>query len=381
MKQSRRVRVGGRVGVVAAVSALAVAGTSLAPAVASGAAAPKGRVVATNLDNPRGLSFGASGVLYVAEAGHGGPVCLGPGPEGSPLCAGLTGAVSRVRHDGRVVRLVTGLVSAADPKGQSAEGPVSVSSRHGRVYALIGESARGLPPKTPTSPVLTAARQQLGRQIRLTGHGRYTPVAPVGDIDYLWSAAHKKLNPQFPDANPNAILAVAGGAYVADAGANTLDWVSSTGKVKVLAYLNVPKGAPVDSVPTCLAKGPDGALYIGELLGGYLTAGHARVWRYSHGTARVWKTGLTAVNGCGFDSRGNFYATEIFAHGLTSGSPIGALVQVAKNGHRSIWGAGQLFAPSGFAFRGDDVYVSNWSVMPAKNPGGPTGQIIKFDVG
>jgi len=381
MKRSLRVRVSGRVGVVGAVTALVAAGTSLAPALASGVATPKGRVLASNLDNPRGLSFGASGVLYVAEAGHGGRLCLGPGPEGSPLCAGLTGAVSRVRHDGRVIRLVTGLISTADPKGQSAEGPVSVASRHGRVYAVIGESAHGLPPKTPTSPVLTAARQQLGRQIRLTGHGRYTPVAPVGDIDYLWSAAHKKLNPQFPDANPNAILVVAGGAYVADAGANTLDWVSSTGKVKVLAYLGVPKGAPVDSVPTCLAKGPDGALYIGELLGGYLTAGHARVWRYSHGAARVWKTGFTAVNGCGFDSRGNFYATEIFAHGLTSGSPVGALVQVAKNGHRSAWGAGQLYAPSGFASRGADVYVSNWSVMPARNPGGPTGQIIMFDVG
>jgi hypothetical protein len=374
------VRGSGRVGVVGAASVLAVAGTSLAPAVASGAATPKGKVVAVNLDNPRGLSFGASGVLYVAEAGHGGPLCLGPGPEGSPLCVGLTGAVSRVRSDGRVVRLVTGLVSTADPKGQAAEGPVSVSARHGRVYALIGESAHGLPPKTPTGPVLKAARQQLGRQIRLTGHGRYTPVAPVGDIDYLWSAAHKKLNPQFPDANPNAVLAVAGGAYVADAGANTLDWVSSTGKVRVLAYLNVPKGAPVDSVPTCVAKGQDGALYVGELLGGYLTAGHARVWRYSHGTARVWKTGLTAVNGCGFDSRGNFYATEIFAEGLTSGSPVGALVRVATNGHRTVWGAGQLFAPSGFAYRDGQVYVSNWSVMPAKNPGGPTGQIIKFKI-
>jgi hypothetical protein len=381
VKPSGRVQGRGRVGVVAAMSVLAVAGTSLAPAVASGAATPKGRVVAANLDNPRGLSFGASGVLYVAEAGHGGPLCLAPGPEGSPLCVGLTGAVSRVRSDGRVVRLVTGLVSTADAKGQAAEGPVSVSARHGRVYAVIGESARGLPPKTPTGPVMTAARHQLGRQIRLTGHGRYTPVAPVGDIDYLWSAAHKKLNPQFPDANPNAILAVAGGAYVADAGANTLDWVSSAGMVKVLAYLNVPKGAPVDSVPTCVAKGPDGALYIGELLGGYLIPGHARVWRYSHGTARVWKTGLTAVNGCGFDSRGNFYATEIFANGLTSGSPIGALVQIAKNGHRSIWGAGQLFAPSGFAVKDDDVYVSNWSVMPAKNLGGPTGQVMTFDIG
>jgi hypothetical protein len=275
---------------------------------------------------------------------------------------------------------VTGLISAADPKGQAAEGPVAVSVRSGRVYGLIGESVSGLPPKTPVNTVTKAARKQLGRQIRLGSHGTFASVAPVGDVDYAWSAAHKKLNPQFPDANPNAILAVAGGTYVVDAGANTLDWVSAGGKVTVLTYFEVPKGAPVDSVPTCVARGPDGALYVAELLGGYLTPGHARVWRYSHGKATVWLSGFTAINGCGFDSAGNFYATEIFAKGLTSGSPVGALVRVDGNGKRTTWGAGQLFAPSGFASRGDDVYVSNWSIMPSKNPKGPTGQIIAFDL-
>ena len=53
-------------------------------------------VVMTGLDNPRGLAFGENGALYVAEAGRG-----GDGPcavlRGQTVCAGRTGAVTRLR--------------------------------------------------------------------------------------------------------------------------------------------------------------------------------------------------------------------------------------------------------------------------------------------
>ena len=42
------------------------------------------------------------------------------------------------------------------------------------------------------------------------------------------------------------------------------------GAAKVIAFFGVPKGSQSDSsVPTCVARGPDGALYVGELLGGF----------------------------------------------------------------------------------------------------------------
>src|SRR5947209_5312375 len=46
-------------------------------------------VVASGLDNPRGLVFLGNGKLAVAEAGHAGDLCLGPGE-----CLGLNGQVS-----------------------------------------------------------------------------------------------------------------------------------------------------------------------------------------------------------------------------------------------------------------------------------------------
>ena len=86
-----------------------------------------------------------------------------------------------------------------------------------------------------------------------------------------------KLAPKdFPDANPNAVLYSHGHRYVIDAGANTLVDVHRNGAAKVIAFFPVPKGSQSDSVPTCMARGPDGALYVGELLGGFYSPGHAR---------------------------------------------------------------------------------------------------------
>src|SRR6188472_983268 len=75
------------------------------------------KVVATGLDNPRGLAFGPGG-LYVAEAGRGGSAPCQTGPEGDTMCFGTSGAVTRIggRHGGKT-RIVEGLPSLARTDG------------------------------------------------------------------------------------------------------------------------------------------------------------------------------------------------------------------------------------------------------------------------
>jgi hypothetical protein len=85
-------------------------------------------------------------------------------------------------------------------------------------------------------------------------------------------------------------------------------------------------------------------------------------------TKSVWATGLTAVQGCGFDSSGNFYATEFQVNGLNpspTGNPLGAVVKIAPNGTRITLGMGSLFFPSGFAAWNGTLYLSNCSIAPA----------------
>lgn len=362
-----------------AAGALACAGAAMAPSAFAAPSSSTISVVASHLDNPRGLAFNPHGDLFVAEAGHGGPVCLGQGPEG-PACAGLTSGISMIR-DGQVTKIVDGLISVGSPEGVAAEGVSAVSTQGLRLYAQVAGSSHQIPPGALSGPVVDAARAQLGRTLAVSGQS-WTALASTGDTDWAWTSQRRDLAPNdFPDANPNGLETMGNNQYVADAGANLIAKIDNHGTVSTVAFLSVPEGSASDAVPTCVAAAPDGSLYVGELLGGQYAPGHARVWRILNGVATVKWTGFTGIQGCGFDTAGNFYATEFQAHGMFGPDPAGAVVQVTPAGQRTVLGLGQLFFPSGFAYRNGAVYVSNWSIMPAGNHGGPTGQVVKISVG
>src|SRR5262249_19601041 len=129
-----------------------------------------------------------------------------------------------------------------------------------------------------------------------------------------------------------------------------------------------PNPPASDAVPTCIDRGPDGALYIGELTGGGNAPGAAIVWRYSpqDGSLTQWATGLTAVTGCGFGPTGQFYAVEFSKLGLDNAAPgTGALVRVPANSTSPVTIVDGLSFPGGFAATDSSIFFSNWSVAPA----------------
>ena len=346
-------------------------------------------VIADHLSNPRGLAPAPGGGLYLAEAGSGGKVCIAGGEQGT-TCLGKTGSFDLVTRHG-VKRIVTGLISGSGEGGVAAEGPVSVSrGPDGTFYGQFGLNTHVVPPKgTIPAKLRAAALAELGHLVRVSPHHSVKVVSNVGDQDWAWTNARVNLAPKsFPDSNPNAVLSSHGRWYVADAGANALAEVHRNGVAKVIAFFGVPKGSQSDSsVPTCVARGPDGALYVGELLGGFYSPGHARIWRVVPGHApKVWATGLTTVQGCGFGQDGAFYATEFQVGGLNedpTASPAGDVVRIDRHGHRTHLGAGQLFYPSGFAAGSDGaIYVSNCSIAPASGMGPQLcrtgGQVVRI---
>jgi hypothetical protein len=374
------------IGMSTAAGMVATLGVMAAPAAAHARGQHKTfTVIASHLNNPRGLSRAPGGRLYLAEAGSGGKVCLGGGPQGK-TCVGLTGSFD-VLSKGGVKRIVTRLISVSGAGGVGAEGPVSVSRRTGGgFYGLFGLNTHVVPPKGAIPRKLrNRALAQLGRLWLVRPGGSVRRVSNVGDQDWAWSSRHKNLAPHdFPDANPNAVLYSRGHRYVADAGSNILVKIKPGGRAKVVAFFRVPAHPQSDSVPTCVARGPDGALYVGELLGGFHTPGHARIWRVVPGHApRVWARGLSTVQGCGFGSDGAFYATEFQRGGLGAKNPAGDVVRIARNGHRTHLGVGKLFFPSGFAAGANgSIYVSNCSIAPATGMGKhlcPTGgQVVRI---
>ena len=372
----RRRRVAIAVGAVAAVSTVSAVGFA-----AKGTAAPTVTVVADGLNNPRGLAF-EDGHLWVAEAGMGGTECVPtPGGTSNLTCFGLTGSIDRM-DGGTVKRVFTGLESSARSGGASAIGADGIATSGDRLYAVFGESDFEVP--QGLSPELTAVLfDQAGHLVRGTtsdADAALATVSNVGAFDYAWSNQHKSLVPaQFPDANPYGVFADGQHVFVADAASNTLDEVDSrTGSAKILAF--VPNPPASDAVPTCVAEGPDGALYVGQLTGAGNGAGVANVYRWTASTGlKVWQTGFSAITGCGFGRDGSFYVTELDKVGFPpSGPPGGDVIRIAKNGTRTTLGTGQLFFPNGFA-AGDDgaIYVSNWSVRPGSGPG-PHGQVVRI---
>lgn len=177
--------------------------------------------------------------------------------------------------------------------------------------------------------------------------------------------------------------------------------MDENGSVRIIAFVPNPlltlggQLVPVsDSVPTCVAQGPDGFLYIGTLaFGAYFASGdsaQSKVYRISPTLSNailtdsdVWASGFYPITGCGF-GHGAFYVTEYFT---TSPAAPGDLIKVALNadgsaGTRTIMGGGLLKFPNGFAagprwirlrvqsqhvsWRGTVSRVSGWTGCPGE---------------
>jgi sugar lactone lactonase YvrE len=176
--------------------------------------------------------------------------------------------------------------------------------------------------------------------------------------------------------------------YVIDAGANTVSRVGRHGHLTVVSYLpNTPKA---DAIPTCIAQGPDGALYVTTLalVDG---PGAAKIYRIDPSkhrsvfhSAKVWATGLTAMNGCAFSPGGKyFYVSELLATETLKGAPQGlppaAVVKIPfahPNSGRTYLGLSFLHFAGGVAVdRDGHVYVANFT---AQGPGAPLGQVLRL---
>ena len=223
-----------RVAFIAAICGVAMSS-------AAGAATDHGRplTVARGFDNPRGLVFLPTGSLAVAEAGHGGDVCLGPG-----FCVGLTGQVVAVQlHHDRQTVLAAGLPSAGGPFAPFGLG--GLAAQREKLFAIVGLNPQtfGNPadycPDSACLATVTAVQNGSGflNKLRsLRSSQGFEGFASVGSSDFDYAAANPDPgNPEYApgDANPFGLAAGPyGGFYVVDAASNTLDYVQGAERSK-----------------------------------------------------------------------------------------------------------------------------------------------------
>ena len=139
---------------------------------------------------------------------------------------------------------------------------------------------------------------------------------------------------------------------------------------------------PVQSVPTSVALGPDGALYVGELTGGPFPVGGASVWRVAEGEEpSQYAAGFSSIMGLAFGPDGTLYVAELAHDGLMSvftgeAPPIGAVLSVPPGGGEPTMVATgeQLMALGGLDTDAEgSIYVSTGTMM---GPG--AGTLVKI---
>jgi hypothetical protein len=350
--------------------------------------------VARDLDNPRKVVVGDDAAVYVVEAGTGGrDKCIGSGA--TRTCAGLTGAITKI-EDGIQRRVVTGLWSGAPPDGRQAQGPADVVVADGTYFVLLQGASTDATGVNAFGPVASTAADLIS-----TPEGKAAPAVIVNFA--VFEAARNPDNGAGPgaqrgnppiDSNPYALTEYRDGFAVVDAGGNDLLWISSKGKVVVLAVFPTRTarltkalakriGAPgtksirVQSVPSSVAVGPDGALYVGELTGVPFTPGSARVWRVVPGKkATVFASGFTNIADVAFDGE-DLLVLEMARKGLLSKSRTGALTRIAPDGTRTLVASDGLVSPTGLAVGNGRIYVSNHGTS-AGSGSGPHGELVSL---
>jgi plastocyanin len=258
-------------------------------------------VVAGGLTNPRGMTWGSDGTMYVALAGGGGPNAateeIPAAAVIGPFSGGTTAAIAMIGTDGCPVAVATGLPSVVGGMGDVL-GAEDVAILGDQLYASVdGGGAGHGNADLPSGVYRILADGTFELVADLSAWSRENPVAELPGADFD------------PDAAGYSIVAdeTAGLLWVSDPNSGQIMSVTPDGVIARIADLSA--GHPV---PTQMVADPEGGVYVGTLTAVPFPDRAASVWHVAaDGTVtEVW-TGLTTVVGVAVDADGTLYALEM----------------------------------------------------------------------
>jgi hypothetical protein len=344
-------------------------------------------VFATGLNNPRGLTFGPDGALYVAEGGTGGTSTTTaqqcqqvPAPVG-PYSGGFTASISKIDPSGHRTVVANGLPSdqTSAASGNLVSGVAAVAFHGSKLYGI--EAAAG------------CSHGLLGTSNTVFRVNRDGTTRPIADLSAFIQANPTAVEnpPDFePDGTWYSMVLANGAFYAVEPNHGEVDRVTVGGHISrlidvsaaVTASCSQPFecGSPFGHVVPTSVTFHNGNFYLVNLDvfdPGFQDHSHVYVVT-TRGSFTTLAGGLNAAVGVAFDQQGRLYALEAFT-GFFAPAPFTAFTGTVLRWNGSGWDtiATGLNFPTAMTFGPDgNLYVSNCGF--GCGPG--DGQIVRISV-